>query len=171
MSGKGILGATVFGAAIAGMFLYPQATSAASASASLAVSASVVNNCTISTSPLAFGSYDPIVTNASADLDGAGGVTITCTKGAATTIGLNTGSNALASVRRMKDAGTNYLTYELYQEAGRTTVWTNAGAGLLTPAAAPSKAPRSFSVYGRVASNQDVPAGSYTDTITATVNF
>jgi len=34
---------------------------AGSASANLSVSASVANNCTISTSPLAFGAYDPVV--------------------------------------------------------------------------------------------------------------
>lgn len=145
--------------------------SAASATANLAVSATVTNNCTITTAPLAFGSYDPVVAHASANLDGTGTVTVACTKGTAPTVGLGLGSNASGSVRRMSDGGSNYLTYELYQESGRTTVWSNSGAGLLSPVAAPSKAPRSFSVYGRVQSNQDVPAGSYSDTVVATVNF
>jgi spore coat protein U-like protein len=30
---------------------------------------------------------------------------------------------------------------------------------------------RSFTAYGRVAGSQDVPAGTFTDTVTATVNF
>jgi spore coat protein U-like protein len=71
----------------------------------------------------------------------------------------------------MSAGGGNFLTYELYQDAGRTTVWGNGGAGLLSPAAAPSKAARNFTVYGRVTSNQDVVAGSYSDTVVATVNF
>ena len=50
-------------------------------------------------------------------------------------------------------------------------MWGNAGGGLLSPAAAPSKAARNFTVYGRVPSNQDVAAGSYSDTVVATVNF
>jgi spore coat protein U-like protein len=147
------------------------ATKAATATANLGVSATVTNNCTISTAALAFGSYDPVVANASTNLDGTGTVTVACTKGSTATIGLGLGSNAAASVRRMTDGSSNYLTYELYQDSGRSTVWGNSGAGLLSPVAAPSKAARNFTVYGRVTSNQDVPAGSYNDTVVATVNF
>jgi spore coat protein U-like protein len=145
--------------------------SATSASTSLSVTASVNNNCTISTAALAFGTYDPVVTNASAVLDGTGTVTIACTKGATATIGLGLGNNPSGSTRRMTDGSGNYLTYEAYQDSSHSTVWGTSGAGLLTPAAAPSKAARNFTVYGRIAGNQDVPAGSYTDTVTATVNF
>ena len=123
---------------------------AASATANLGVSATVTNNCTISTAALAFGSYDPVVANASSNLDGTGTVVVACTKGATATIG---------------------LTYELYQDSGRSTIWSDSGAGLLSPTAAPSKAPRNFTVYGRVTGNQDVPAGNYSDTVVATVNF
>jgi spore coat protein U-like protein len=144
---------------------------AASATANLNVSATVTNNCTVSTTALAFGSYDPVVANASTNLDGSGAVVVACTKGAAPTIGLGLGNNASGSTRRMNDGSSNYLTYELYQDSGRSTVWANSGAGLLSPVAAPSKAARSFTVYGRVTSNQDVPAGSYADTVLATVNF
>jgi spore coat protein U-like protein len=42
---------------------------------------------------------------------------------------------------------------------------------LLSTGAAPSKATRPFTVYGRVAAGQDVPAGSFADTAVATVNF
>jgi spore coat protein U-like protein len=164
------LAATVSGMAIVAAAFGPVA-SAATATANLGVSATVTNNCTISTAALAFGSYDPVVAHASANLDGTGTVTVACTKGATATIGLGLGSNPTGAVRRMKDAGTNYINYELYTDAGRSTVWTTSGAGLLATGAAPSKAARNFTVYGRVASNQDVPAGSYNDTVVATVNF
>ena len=163
--------AAVYGAVGALTLLVATTAHAGSASTSLALSASVSNNCTISTAPVGFGSYDPVVANASANLDGTGTVSIACTKGATTTIGLDLGSNASGSVRRLTDGSSNYLTYELYQDSGRSTVWGNAGAGLFTPAAAPSKASRSFTAYGRVAGSQDVPAGTYADTVTATVNF
>lgn len=165
-----IVGGTLAGVALA-TAAWTARPQAASVSASLTVSASVANNCTISTAPLAFGAYDPVVTNAATDLDATGTVTIACTKGAASTIGLNLGNNASGSTRRLSDGSSNYLTYEMYQDGGRTTVWGNSGAGLLTPAVAPSKAARNFTVYGRVPSNQDVPAASYSDTVTATVNF
>jgi spore coat protein U-like protein len=145
--------------------------SAQSATANLAISATVTINCTITTAPVAFGSYDPVVAHASASLDATGTVTVECTKGATSTIGLGLGSNASGSTRRMSAGAGDFLTYELYQNAPRTTVWGNSGAGLLATGAAPSKAARSFTVYGRVAGNQDVSAGSYADTVVATVNF
>jgi spore coat protein U-like protein len=143
---------------------------AATASQDLAVGATVNVKCTISTAALAFGVYDPVVTNASTALDGTGTVSIACTRNATANIGLGLGGNASGSTRRMSD-GTNMLTYELYSDAGRTTVWGNAAGSWLTPVAAPSKAVRNFTVYGRVTANQDVPAGDYDDTVVATVNF
>jgi spore coat protein U-like protein len=71
----------------------------------------------------------------------------------------------------MGDGASNFLTYELYQDSTHTTVWSDSGTGLLSPVAAPSRAARNFTVYGRVASAQDVPAGNYSDTVVATVNF
>jgi spore coat protein U-like protein len=163
-------------AAVSGMALvaagYSAATaSAATATANLGVSATVTNNCTISTAALAFGSYDPVVAHASTNLDGTGTVTVACTKGAVANIGLGLGSNASGSTRRMSNGGTEYLTYELYSDSGRSTVWGNASGSWYSPGAAPSKTARNFTVYGRVASNQDVAAGSYNDTVVATVNF
>lgn len=142
---------------------------AATATANLSVSSTVTNNCTVSTAALSFGAYDPVVANAATALDGTGTVTVACTKGATTTIDLGLGNNASGSTRRMRD-GANFLTYEIYQDAARTTVW-GTGADTFTPAAAPSKAARNFTAYGRVPANQDVAAGNYTDTVLATVNF
>lgn len=158
-------------AAIAAVLL-PAArpASAASATANLSVTASVASNCTISTGVLAFGSYDPVVTHASSPLDSTGTVTIRCTKGTTTTIGLGLGSNASGATRRMSD-GTDFMDYELFKDGGRTQVWGNANPDLFTPAVAPSSAPRTFTVYGRVAAGQDVEAGSYNDTVIATVNW
>jgi spore coat protein U-like protein len=144
---------------------------AGTATANLSVSATIANNCTITTAAVGFPAYDPIVTHAAAPDDStSGSVTITCTKGSAATIGLGLGSNALVSQMRMAN-GTNFLNYALYQDAGRITLWGNSGAGLLSPVAAPSKAPRTFTVYGRIPAGQDLPAGTYSDTVTATVNF
>src|SRR5215470_3324143 len=150
----GVVGAAAGLAMVLSVFGTPVA--AASATANLGVSATVTNNCTISTAALAFGSYDPVVANASTNLDGTGTVSVACTKGTSATVGLGLGSNASGSTRRMSDGGGNFLTYELYQDSGHSTVWGNAGAGLLSPAAAPSKATRNFTVYGQVASSQDV---------------
>ncbi len=160
-------GISVATALVAGMA--PHAL-AATSTANFAVGAAVTKNCTISTSALAFGSYDPVVANASANLDGTGGLTVGCTRGATASIALSAGSNSSGSSRRMGDGSGNFLTYELYSDSGRSTVW-NSGAGAQTLSAAPSRATRDLTVYGRISGNQDVPAGSYADTIVATVNF
>ena len=148
----------------------PSRVHAANATADLAVSATVSNNCTISTAPLAFGAYDPVDANSAANLNGTGTVIVACTKNVAPTIALGLGDNPNGATRRLND-GTNYLTYEMYKDAARTQVWGDAGGDLLSPGAAPSKAPRTFTVYGAVTGNQDVPAGNYADTVVATVNF
>jgi spore coat protein U-like protein len=162
---------TVMGLAVAGAVAvaWSPVANAAVASEDLAVGAAVTAKCTISTSAIAFDPYDPIGTHAATPLDGDGSVTITCTKNKTATISLGAGLNADGTTRNMSD-GTNDLVYELYSDAGRLTVW-NDGGGVFNPGAAPSKAPRSFPVYGRVPANQDVPAGDYEDTVVATVNF
>jgi spore coat protein U-like protein len=154
---------------------------AGSATANIGVSANIIDVCTITTGAVAFGAYDPIVTNATTALNGSGSVTIVCTKGSTTTVGLGLGGHAAGSVRNMKDGGTNLMTYELYQPPSTTpgaacsysspTVWGNSGGGLFTPATTPSLLARTYNVCGQVASGQDLPFGSYTDTVLATVNF
>ncbi|HEU4438452.1 MAG TPA: spore coat U domain-containing protein [Methylomirabilota bacterium] len=159
--------ALIFGGVVLGM---AAPAFAQTATANLGISATVNATCTITTTPVAFGTYDPVVTHASSPLDATGSVVVTCTKGAGTRIDLGTGGNFSAGARRMA-GGSDFLTYELYQDSGRTTVWgSGAGAGN-TIGAAPSKAPRTVTVYGRVPGGQDVSANSYADTVVATINF
>jgi len=141
------------------------------ATANLSVSATVSKNCTITTAPVAFGAYDSVTANATAPLDGIGTVTVTCTKNAAAKVGLNTGGNAQGTTRRMSQGATDFLTYELYKDTGRASVWGNTAADALDIPAAPNQAPRNFSVYGRVPAAQTAGVGNYTDTVVATVNF
>lgn len=144
------------------------------ATSDLQVTASVSNTCTISAGTLAFGSYDPVVANASAELTGQAALTVACTKDAATTIDLNdganadTGSTATVPLRRMAN-GSSYLTYTLYSDAGRTTVW-GAGAGA-DVAYTGSGTTETVDVFGAVAPGQNVPSGDYADTVTTTINF
>jgi spore coat protein U domain-containing protein, fimbrial subunit CupE1/2/3/6 len=143
---------------------------AQTATANLSVTASVQNKCTITTSAVSFGTYDPVVDNATTPLDAQGAVILACTKGAAgTRIDLGQGAH-FSGARRMQ-AGTEFLTYELYSDSGRATVWGAGSGSGVSPTAAPSIAARSFPVYGRVAGGQDVAVGSYTDTVVATINF
>lgn len=147
---------------------------AATQTSNLSVSATVAANCTISTAAVAFGAYDPVVTNASTALAATGTVTTTCTSGASATILLGQGANAATGstdavpVRRMI-SGTNLLSYQLYSDTGRTTVWGNdATSDVPTTGTGAAVA---TTVYGSVTAGQNVPSGSYTDTVVATVSF
>ena len=167
------LGRLVAGAGVAalvsGIAVYSQSNveAAATATSSFTVSASVTANCTIAAGALAFGPYDPVVTNASADLDVASTITVACTKGSTGVVSLDNGLNFSGGARRMK-TGANFLAYEMYNDAGRTTVWNASNTVSYTAA---SKASTGLTLYGRVAAGQDVPVGSYSDTVVATITF
>jgi spore coat protein U-like protein len=49
--------------------------------------------------------------------------------------------------------------------------WTATGAGLLTLTSAPTKVSRVYNVCGTIPGGQDVAADTYTDTISASINF
>ncbi|MDB6106074.1 MAG: Sigma-fimbriae tip adhesin [Gammaproteobacteria bacterium] len=150
-------------------------TDAATATSNLAVTASVSANCTIITALVAFGAYDPVSANATTALNGTGTVSVTCTNGATTTVTLGEGANAgggstaAAPARRLKDGGTDFLTYSLYTDTGRTAVWGDtAGTGLAHTGTGTLTA---LTVYGAVNAGQNVPAGNYSDTVVATITF
>ncbi len=147
---------------------------AGSTTGSVGVSGSVSNNCVISNAPsIGFGSYDPIVTNASASLDQTGMLQLTCTQGAVAVVALDAGANsshATGTTRAMSNGSGKYLSYEIYSDSGRSTVWGTGGSAVTEPAA-PSDAAVNYTMYGRVPSGQDVPAASYSDTVGITVNF
>ena len=149
---------------------------------SFTAQASVNTNCTILTTPVAFGGYDPIGAHRSANLDATGSIIVACIKGTAPTIALDLGSNASGSARRMRDAPSgDFLGYELYQPPSNTpatpcsfpgaVVWGTAGANLFTATSAPNKNPRTYNVCGSVPAGQNPSIGTYSDTVIATVNF
>ena len=144
---------------------------AGSATANLNVSASVSAVCTISTAAVAFGAYDPVVTNAATALNGTGTLTVACTKGASATIDLGNGGNLSGGSRRMT-SGPDFLNYALYKDAARTQVWgTGLAGGTTYTYNSASKASTNLTVYGTVPAGQDVTVGAYSDVVVATINY
>ncbi len=155
----------VVGALVAAApFLGARAASAGSNSANMTVQATVVANCTVTANPLTWTSFDT-VTGSGADTNTT--LSIACTKGAVPTVQMGLGQNA-STTRNMKN-GANLLAYDIYTSTAYDTVW-NATNTVALPAA-PSKAARPMNVYGRIAAANDVPSGSYSDLVVATVNF
>ena len=143
----------------------------AQTTSTVATTATVTTECNITVTPLAFGVYDPVVAHQAADLDGTATITLTCTKGAVASVALGLGLTPSGSTRRMISNIGDYLTYELHQDSSRQFVWNEDITSLLTLGPALSKAPRNLTVHGRVFGGQDVRAGTYTDSVLATVNF
>lgn len=155
--------------------ILPSAANAGSASTPVTVSATVTQNCTISTTTnVGFGSYDPVTISAAITTNGV--VRVTCTKGASgITLTLNGGSNSASATapdtRAMKGTtNANYLSYDIYEDSGyatrfpTTAVAETVSGGITTPT--------NVTLYGKIkAAAQDVSVDSYSDTVQATVNF
>ena len=141
---------------------------AGTVSGTLPVSASITNNCSFGTiSSLSFGAYDPVVANSTADLSSTGTFALTCTSGDALTIGLSLGANAVSNQRNMKDSGTDKLAYNLYQDSGHSTAWDET----TTESSTGTGSEITYTVYGVVPHGQNIPAGSYTDSVSIDVTY
>jgi spore coat protein U-like protein len=143
------------------------AAQSATKSTTFQVTANVTQNCVISAAPLAFAAF-----NGTNDLANSAPITVYCTSGTAFDVGLNGGLNFSAGLRRMAGAGSDYLSYNLYTTNAYSTVWdttnvvSGTGAGMTTA--------QTLTVYGRLLASDNsgaVGAGSYADTVTATITY
>lgn len=163
-------------AGLGALFFVSAGAEAQTATSNFTVTATVSANCTISTVGITFGAYDPVVANKTTPKDANGTVTVACTDGAVTTIGMNQGTNpsgtstAAAPDRRMS-SGTDYISFGLYQDAPRSVLWSDVGTPGVVSYTSTGVAPTTINIYGRIPAGQDVSVGSYTDTVTATISF
>jgi spore coat protein U-like protein len=126
-------------------------------------------SCTVSTTAVSFGVYDVFSATAT---DSTGTITFRCTGNASVTINLNKGTSATFTPRVLT-SGSNTINYNLYTDAARGSIWgdTTGGTSNYSNANPANNQNIVVTVYGRITSGQDVSAGSYSDTITATINF
>ena len=117
------------------------------------------------------------VTNLLGGLNSATTFSVTCnTAGAGTTsftIGLSAGTGTVA--QRTQKKGSAALTYNLYQDAARSTVWGDTGATQYTQTISGDISNQSITIYGKIdntpANLADAP-GVYSDpTITLTLGW
>lgn len=128
-------------------------------------------SCTISTTSMSFGAYDVF---SASNVTSTATVTYRCQGGARNVfITLSRGQSVTFSPRTMK-AGTNALSYNLYQNAAFSVIWGDGTGGTqayVTSGKTPNKTDFFVTIYGKIPALQDVTAGSYTDTVVATINF
>jgi spore coat protein U-like protein len=132
------------------------------------VTADVTASCTIGAADLNFAAYDP----AGSAVSGQSQITVHCTNGSAWNVGLNEGvfAGATTATRKMTGPGSYSLAYSLYTDAAHTTNWGNV-VGTDTKSGTGSGVDQVLDVYGFIPASQNVGAGHYEDTITATVTF
>lgn len=139
--------------------------------------AHAIADCTVSATGVAFGNYaftDPAPT------DTTGNVQVSCTLSGLISLNVNytillsTGGGGSYAPRKMTN-GANPLRYNLYTNAGRSTVWGDGTAGTSVVSdgylLGIGTTVRNYPVYGRLPASQNTPAGAYADTITVTVNY
>lgn len=125
--------------------------------------------CSVDPTPVAFGVYSPFNV---APTDTAGTLRVTCsTATVGYTVLLSAGGAGSYSPRRLS-GGAHTLSYNLYTDPLRTMVWGDGSAGTASVTGAFAlPGAIDHTVYGRLPAQQNVGAGVYSDTITATINF
>lgn len=154
------------------------AFAATSPNETVSISSSIANVLSWSSGSLAFGAYDPVVTNSSTNLTGSGSLSFSITKGDTVTITLGASANAstcsskvTATYTRAMVSGSNCMIYELYEDSAHTTPWKGTASPTI-PASTTGLSATSVNLYGVVPAGQDLPAGaSYTDTVYAVVTY
>jgi spore coat protein U-like protein len=129
--------------------------------------------CVVTAPALSFGPYDglsgaPATTSATA--------VVTCNEAPPPTVTMELGPSAVSGgffPRQMRnDSGSDRLAYNFYVDAGGATVWGDGTGGTATRSDRVFKnKPWTVTLYGRIPAGQDVSAGSYSDTLTITINF
>ncbi len=127
-------------------------------------------SCTISATSVNFGNYNVFD---GSPLDSTGSITYRCNSQASNiTVALTRGASSTFNPRRMFK-GVEVLTYNLFRNAARTNIWGDgtSGTAVYSRANPPNNSNVNLTVYGRVPAGQDVSAGTFSDTVTAVINF
>ncbi len=149
-------------------------TQAATQTAQFQVRIVITESCDIQAAAASDLDFGTLARATGAPADTQGSLEVTCSSGTPYTIGMNPGANATSTTaaadnRRMSDGNNNFIAYGLYRDAGRQDFWGEV-VGTDTLAGVGTASVQSIPVYGRVPST-DAPAGSYSDTVVATVTY
>jgi spore coat protein U-like protein len=149
--------------------IYAAPSRAATDTTTFNVTATVIAACNVTATDLGFGNYDAASGTAN---DATSTVTVICSNGTTFDVALDAGTTAGAAVNaRLLTDGTDTLSYALYSDAGRTTLWGDNTSGTSDVSGTGDGTNQNLTVYGRIPVSQYVTAGAYSDTITVTVTY
>jgi spore coat protein U-like protein len=168
LTGTGNATITVYGQIPAAQYSTPgtYTDTMTTATTSFAITATIQATCTVSATPLAFGTYAGVLINSTST------ISATCTNTTPYKVGLNAGTATGATVanRSMTGPSASLLHYHLYSDSGHTINWGNT-VGTDTVSMTGSGVAQTLTVYGQVPAGQFVTPGSYSDTITVTLTY
>ncbi|MDB5907735.1 MAG: Spore coat domain protein [Massilia sp.] len=139
--------------------------------------------CSISSTGLAFGSYQPLTFAGkllSSDKTSWATISVVCTAiavGGAYTISLGPGNygagNRITNRYLNNTNGGDYMLFNVYTDGAYTIVWGGAGAGsTLNGSILAGSTNQSLTVYGKVPGGQHtLKAGSYSDSMVMTITY
>ena len=165
-----VLTAALIGSALAlGSTLISKPAFAGIATDNMTVSATVSAICTIATTNMNFGNYNP--TRVGSTL-GQATITANCSNGTNAVVSLNSGANSGGnSQRKLQGSGTQVLNYNIFAENDYTTVWGDGHGGTVAIILDSNGTPNTFTAYGAIPPGQSVPVGNYSDTVTVTITY
>jgi spore coat protein U-like protein len=154
------------GAILLSILVPVKSASAATATTTFQVTATVQATCLISATNLAFGTYTGVQVAQTST------ISVTCTNTTTYNVGLNPGTavGATVTTRKMTGPGGALLAYAMYQDAGHTINWGQT-VGTDTEAGTGNGSAQTLTVYGLLTAGQYGTPGAYADTITATITY
>jgi spore coat protein U-like protein len=140
---------------------------ATTATANLNVSLQVTSSCTVSATPLNFGSSTLL-----SNVDTTATISVTCGSGSSYSVTLGDGQHSVGSSGsglRMMASSSGTIEYQLYSDSSRGTGTAWFGSTAVPGTGTGSVQP--ITVYGRVPASPGAAAGSYTDVVQITVTY
>jgi spore coat protein U-like protein len=130
--------------------------------------ATVVDDCIVSATDLDFLSTGVL----DKALVAVGGLTVRCTNGNAWRISLGSGNSGSLSARRMQRVGGGgAVSYQLYTDSLRSTIWGDGTAGTARVTGTGTGQDQAVAVYGTVPAQPTPAPGTYRDAVVATITF
>jgi len=119
----------------------------------------------IAISGVNFGTYtgDEIYSNGALD--------VSCDFGTIYNISLGQGGSGTYSPRQMNNSESGLLNYNLYIDGTYATIWGDGTGGTGTVGGTGTGGTQNYPVYGRAFAGQNVPVGTYTDSILVTIDY
>ncbi len=132
----------------------------------MVVQAVVVSSCTVTATPLNFGSTSVLTTARTATST----ITMTCTQGVTAVIGLDYGQTGTGPTARLMTSGSSSIRYGIYRDAAATLAWGQT-SGSDTVTLPMSGTTGSVNAFGVVPPQTAPQPGTYTDVVNVNVTY